>query len=115
LSHTTRRIVTFRGHREGHAPLLALVDVVLELQADRLVAGLAGDGLVLVEPTALRAVDLAVAPGIGDEGGRAEGAGPAELVEPDEPAALALPVADRVLDELERAVLAQVADRERRS
>ena len=32
------------GDGERHAPLLALVHVVLELQADRLVAGLAGDG-----------------------------------------------------------------------
>ena len=100
-----------QGHREGHAPLLALVDVVLELQAHGLVAGLAGDGLVLVQAAAARAVDLAVPARIGDEGGGAEGAGPPQLVETDEPAALAFPVADRVVDELERAVLAQVADR----
>ena len=70
-----------QGNREGHAPLLALVDVVLELQADGLVAGVAGGGLVLVEVAALRAVDLAVAAGVGDEGGAAEAAGAAQLVE----------------------------------
>ena len=41
-------------HREGHAALLALVHVVLELQAHRLVAGVAGDGRVLVQVPALR-------------------------------------------------------------
>src|SRR4029079_12186379 len=41
-------------------------------------------------------------------------AGLAEVVQPLELAALALPVADRVLDELERRVLAEVADREDR-
>jgi hypothetical protein len=100
-----------QGHREGHAPFLALVHVVLELQADGLVAGLAGDGLVLVQAAAARAMDLPVTTGVGHQGGRAEGTGPAQLVETDEPAALAFPVADRVVDELERAVLAQVADR----
>src|SRR5262249_46653794 len=38
----------------------------------------------------------------------------AEVVQPLQLAALALPVADRVLDELERRVLAEVADREHR-
>ena len=42
------------------------------------------------------------------------GARLAEVVQADEPAALALPVPDRVLDELERRVLAEVADREDR-
>ena len=54
------------------------------LEADGLVAGLAGNGLVLVEPPAARAMDLAVAPRVGDQGGGAEHAGPAQLVEADE-------------------------------
>src|SRR6266545_6624988 len=100
------------GDREGHSPLLALVHVVLELQADGLVAGLAGDRGILVQVAALRAVDLAVAPGVRDEGGPAEGAGAPELVEPHQPAALALPVPDRVVHELQGAVLPEVGDRE---
>ena len=100
------------GDGERHAPLLALVHVVLELQPDRLVAGLAGDGVVLVEVAALRAVDLAVPARVVDDRGRAERAGPPELVEPHEAPALALPVPDRVVHELERAVLPQVGDRE---
>src|SRR5256885_17054386 len=70
-------------HREGHPALLTLVDVVLELQPHRLVARVAGDGLVLVQMPALRAVDLPVAPGVHDDGGRAEGARPAQLVQAD--------------------------------
>jgi len=50
-------------------------------------------------------VDLAVAARVRDDGGLAEAARAAELVEPDEPPALALPVADRVVHELEGAVL----------
>src|SRR5262249_52246308 len=98
--------------RKGHAPLLALVHVVLELEAHGLVARLADDGLVLVQVPALRAVDLPLATRVGDDRGTAEGAGPAQLVEADQPAALALPVADRVLHELQGAVLPQVGDRE---
>ena len=52
--------------------------------------------------------------GIGDEGGPAVGARLAQVVQPDELAALALPVPDRVLDELERGVLPEVGDREDR-
>src|SRR5690606_33493613 len=49
---------------------------------------------------------------IGNEHGIAARALGAQVLEAGEPAALALPVADRVLDELERRVLPEVADRE---
>ena len=101
-----------QGNRERHSPLLALVDVVLELQADRLVARVAGGGLVLVQVAALGAVDLAVATRVGDEGRAAEAARPPQLVEAHHAPALALPVPDGVLDELEGAVLPEVGDRE---
>src|SRR5205823_6128 len=52
--------------------------------------------------------------GIGDEGRTAVAARLAQVVQAGELAALALPVADRVLDELERRVLPEIADREDR-
>ena len=63
---------------------------------------------------AARAQHLAVAVGIGDQRRAAVAARLAQVVQPLQLAALALPVADRVLDELERRVLAEVADREDR-
>ncbi len=101
-----------QGDGERHPPLLALVHVVLELQPDGLVAGFASHRGVLVEVAALQAVDLAVAPRVGDQGGPAERAGTPKLVEPHQAAALALPVPDRVVHELEGAVLPEVGDRE---
>jgi hypothetical protein len=62
----------------GHAPLLALVDVVLELQRHALAADLMDQSARLVAPSAW------------------------------------IPVADGVFDELERRVLAEVADRKDR-
>jgi hypothetical protein len=49
---------------------------------------------------------------IGDERRAAVGARLAQVVQARELAALALPVPDRILDELQRGVLAEVADRE---
>ena len=63
---------------------------------------------------AARAEHLAVAVRIGNQRGAAVAARLAQVVQPLQLAALALPVADRVLDELERGVLAEVADREDR-
>src|SRR5262249_35104801 len=51
---------------------------------------------------------------IGDQRRAAVGARLAEMVQAGELAALALPVADRILDELERRVLAEVGNREHR-
>src|SRR5262249_717099 len=54
-------------HGVGHAALLALVDVVLQLQADRVAADVADVAARLVRLAAPRAQHLAVAVGIGDE------------------------------------------------
>src|SRR4029077_11604055 len=99
-------------HGVGHAALLTLVDVVLQLEADGVAADVAHVAARLVRLAAARAQHLAIAVRIGDERRAAAAAGLAQVVQPDELAALALPVADRVLDELERRVLAEVADRE---
>ena len=50
---------------------------------------------------------------IGHDLGAAVAAGHAQVLEPLEVAALALPVADRVLHEVERTGLAEVGERER--
>src|SRR5213079_1884400 len=69
-------------------------------------------GLVCLAAT--RTEDLAVSVGIGDQRGAAVDARLAQVVQALELAALALPVADRILDELERRVLAEIADRKDR-
>ena len=101
-------------HGVGHAAFLALVHVVLQLQADRLAADVAHVAPRLVGAAAARAEHLAVAVGVRDQRGAAVGARLAQVVQARQLAALALPVADRVLDELERGVLAEVGDREHR-
>ena len=101
-------------HGVGHAALLALVDVVLQLQADGVAADVADVAARLVRLAAARAEHLAIAVGIGDQRRAAVAARLAQVVQPLQLAALALPVADRILDELERRVLAEVADREDR-
>src|SRR5439155_3229767 len=97
-------------HGVGHAALLALVDVVLQLQADGVAADVAHVAAGLVPLAAARAQHFAIAEGIGDERGAAVAARLAQVMQPLQLAALALPVADRILDELERRVLAEVAD-----
>ena len=100
--------------RERLPALLALVDVVLELQRDRIAALLAladGHGRQVAAPVA----QDDAAPGVrGDEAPRAVHALAAQILDPDDLPALALPVADRVIDELQRAGLAEVPDREDR-
>ena len=101
--------------RVGHAALLALVDVVLELHR---------------RPSGRRYRRRRRAPGLPCRNrghstswspyGSAISVAPqlaarlAQVVQTGELAALAFPVADRVLDELERRVLAEVADRKDR-
>src|SRR4030095_12576636 len=101
-------------HGVRHAALLALVDVVLQLEADGVAADVAHVAARLVALAAARAQHFAVAVRIGDERRAAVAARLAQVVEPLQLAALALPVADRILDELQRGVLAEVADREDR-
>src|SRR5262249_30792345 len=101
-------------HGVGHAALLALVDVVLQLETDRVAADVTDVPARLVRLAAARAEDLAVAVRIGNQGRAAVAARLAQVVQPLQLAALALPVADRVFDELERRVLAEVRNRKDR-
>ncbi len=101
-------------HGVGHAALLALVDVVLQLQRDRVAADVADVAARLVRRAAFRAEHVLVAVRIGDQRVAAGLAGLAQVMQALELAALALPVTDRVLDELERRVLAEIADRKNR-
>ncbi len=95
---------------EGHSALLALIHVVLELHAHRVAAlGAESDpvGVVLAAGAASggrRAV------WVGFDGGAAMRAGRAQVVQPAQVAALTLPVADRVIDELQLAEAAEIAD-----
>src|SRR6185436_14857020 len=93
----------------GHAALLALFDVVLQLHGDGRAADVTDIAARLVGRAARRADDGAFAVRVGDERVAAAHALFAEVLEAAEPAALALVVADRVLDEFERGVLAEVA------
>ena len=98
----------------GHAALLALLDRVLHLQVDGVAADVADLDAVLVDDAAARAGDRLLVRVVGDDLRAAVRAGHAQVLETLELAALALPVADRELDEVERAGLAEVARRGRR-
>ena len=101
-------------HRVGHAAFLALVDVVLQLEADGVAADVADITARLVRLAASRAEHFVLAVRIRHERVAAVHTGLPEMMQAGEPSALALPVSDRVLDELERRVLAEVADRKDR-
>ena len=98
--------------RVGHAALFALGLVVLQLQADGVAALGTEVRRVLVVGSAEIAEDVARVEGVGDDHVAAVGAGRAQVIEALEVAALALPVADREVDELELGDVAEVGDRE---
>jgi hypothetical protein len=91
--------------RVGHAALFALGHVVFELQTHGIAAAVAESDDVLVERSAARAQHVAQVERIGLDGGAASriAAGGAQMVQTLQVAALALPVADGVIDELELA------------
>ena len=101
-----------RGVR--HAALLALIHVVLELQRDRIAALVAERRRVLIERAALRAQHVAGLIRIRDNGSAAIPAGGAQVVQAAQMAALALPVADGVVDEIELRKSAEILDRKYR-
>ncbi len=103
-----------QGHGEGHAALLALVHVVFQLERDSIAADIADVALDDIRAAAAGAQHFAIAVRIGDEHVAAPGARLPQVVQTLKLAALALPVADGVLDELERRVLAEIADGENR-
>ena len=97
----------------GHAALFALRHVVLQLQADRVAALVAEGDDVLVEGAALVAKHVARVERIGADGGaaiRVRQVG-AQVMQTLQVAALALPVADRIIDKLELADAAEIGDR----
>src|SRR5882724_180439 len=101
-----------QGHGEGHAALLAVGDRVLELQVDRVAADVALGDPVLVDETALGAGDRLLVRMVGHDLRAAVGAGHPQIFQALQLSALALPVADRVLDEVERAGLPEVREGE---
>ncbi len=98
----------------GHAALLALVHVVLQLHGHRVAALVAEGRRVLIERAALVADDVAGLIRIGDHGGAAVPAGGAQVVQTLEVAALAFPVADRIVHEFQLRHLAEILDRKHR-
>ena len=98
--------------RERHAALFALLLVVLELQADRVAALVAEVGGVLVVVAALGAEHVAGQERVRDHHRSAVDAGGAQVVEPFQVAALALPVADREIDEIQLRDAAEIGNRE---
>ena len=99
-------------HGVGHAPLLALRHGVLHLQVDGVAAHVAERHLVGVLGAALVAGDDLLVRVRRHDPGAAGAAVHAEVLQPLEPAALALPVADRVVDELQLAGVPEVRERE---
>src|SRR6202021_2371562 len=101
-----------RGVR--HAALLALIHVVLKLQRYRIAALVAERGRVLVERAALRAQHVTGLIRVCNHGCAAIPAGGAQVVQAAQMAALALPVADRVVDEIELRKSAKILNRKYR-
>ncbi len=101
-------------HGIGHAALLTLFDVVLELQADSVLADLAHHPTSAVGGAALGAEHLVLTVGISLESMTTGRARLAQLVQAGQTAALTLPVPNRVIDELERRVLSEVTNRKHR-
>ena len=98
----------------SHAALLALLHVVFQLQAHRVAALVAERDHVLVERSAMVAQDVAGVERIGADGGAAIAAGGPQVVQPFQVAALAFPVADRIIDELQIADAAEIGNRKYR-
>ena len=101
-----------RGVR--HAALFALGHVILQLQSDRVAALVAEVRRVRVVGAALVAEHIAGMERIGDDRDAAVLTGGAQVMQPFQVAALALPVADRVIHELELRDVAEVGDRKHR-
>src|SRR5205085_3699582 len=96
----------------GHAAFLALFDGILHLEIDGVAADVADFDAILVDHATAGAVDRLLVRVIGDDLVAAVGAGHAQVLEALELAALALPVADRELHEIERAGLTKIAEGE---
>ncbi len=104
----------FEWSRVGHAALFALRNVVLELQAYGIAAAAAEGHDVAIEGAATVAEDFTGVERIGLDGRAASriSASGTEMVQALEVAALAFPVPNGVIDELELAETAEIGDRE---
>src|SRR5204863_7120945 len=94
-----------------HATLFALGYVILQLQANRVAALVAEIWRVRVVSAALMAEDIAGMKRIGDDRIAAVLTGGAQVMQTFQVAALALPVADRVINELQLRDVAEVGNR----
>ena len=101
----------------SHAPLFALGLIVFQLQADRIAALVAERDDVAVERAAVVAEDVARMERIGLDRGAARGFRQVDRrwCRPFQIAALAFPVADGIIDELQLADAAEIGNREDRS
>src|ERR1017187_2807734 len=104
-----------QGRGVGHAAFLALDHVVFQLQPDGVAALVAERNHVLIEGAAVVAKHVARMERIGADGGAAVPAGGAQMVQAFQIAALALPVADGIIDELQFADAAEIGNREYRA
>ncbi len=100
--------------RVSHAALFALAHVVLQLQSNRVAALVAEVGRVGVVRAALAAEHVAGMERIGNDGVAAVLASGAQVMQALQVAALALPVADGVIDELELRDVAEIRNRKHR-
>jgi hypothetical protein len=102
----------FQRNAVGHPALLALFHRVLHLQVDGVAADVADLDAILVDHAALLAAHRLFMRVIGDDLRAAVRAGHAQVLETLELAALALPVPDGELDEVERARLPEITEGE---
>src|SRR5262249_39129251 len=96
--------------RVGHAALFALGYVILELQTNRIAALVAEIRSVGVVGTALGAEYFARMKWISDDGIAAIAAGGAQVVQPFQVSALALPVADGIVHKRQLGNIAKISD-----
>ena len=96
--------------RVGHAALFALRLVILQLQANRIAALVAEVGRVLVVSSALVAEHITGMKRIGDHHGAAVYAGGTQVMQTLQVSALALPVANRVVNKIQLRDVAKIGD-----
>ncbi len=98
--------------RIGHAALFALIHVILQLQADRVAALGAEVRSIGVVGSAIAAEHIASMERIGDYGVSAITAGGAQVMQPLQVAAFALPVADGVIHEIKLGNITKIGNGE---
>ena len=104
----------FERRRVGHAPLFAFRYVIFQLQPNRIAALVAEVGSVRVVGAALVAENISRMKRVRDHRRSATLAGGAQVMQPLQVAALALPVANREVHKLKLGDVAEVGDRKHR-